>query len=261
MSQVKTTKEAREEFKPYNAYELGDGLELWQVDLAAVHEQSVNARSMSSDAFNQLTDNVKRSGRLESLPFCAYTDKLELISGHHRTRAARKAGMTKIWCLVDVSGMTRSWVVSKQLSHNSIQGKDNPEIVAQLLQEIQDSDAVIEAFVESDLSELVTDTRLLTRELDVSFETKAVTLLFLPAQHKLFLQAMGSLVEEADDIFLATREEYDLLVDTVGEVSETYNIKSTPTLFATMAEIVLEHVEKKKKAAAEAEQMLAVDGD
>jgi hypothetical protein len=235
--------------EPLMRYELGEGLELWKVPLAMIVEQPTNARAMSSDAFNQLTTTIQRTGRLESMPLAAWKEnRLEMISGHHRVRAARKAELTEIWVLVDVTELDRDFIRAKQLAHNSIQGEDNSDIVAQIFLDIESAEARIEAFIEPDMSKLDTDVRLATRDLEVKFEAKVVTLLFLPPQYKVFKAAIEMLCGEEDDVFLATREEYDILTDVVVRTSDSYEIRSTPTIFIKMSEIVLEHLAEKEKA-------------
>ena len=171
--------EETQAFAPLERMELGEGLEIWKVLLADIHEQDVNARAMSQQAFLQLTETIKKTKRLESLPLCVLKDsRIEVVSGHHRTRAARKAQMKEIWILIDVTDMPRDFIVAKQLAHNSIQGEDNPDLLAKLFGEIGDSEARIEAFIETDMAILDTDVRLSSREPDVVFETKIVSLLF-----------------------------------------------------------------------------------
>ena len=49
---------------------------------------------MKNEMQRQLTDNIKKRGQLESLPFCALTQnetRIEIISGHHRIRSAKEA--------------------------------------------------------------------------------------------------------------------------------------------------------------------------
>src|SRR6266699_1322539 len=54
------------------------------------------------------------------------------ISGHHRTRAATAAGLSELFVLVDVTGLSRSQIAAKQLAHNAIEGQDNcwPRFIA-----------------------------------------------------------------------------------------------------------------------------------
>ena len=250
----KTTEELREDWEPEEGGRvvLGEGLELWKVPLSMLQEQSLNARSMTSDTFLQLVDNIKRSNRLESLPLLAVQFRgegekkklvLEVVSGHHRTRAARKAGLDEIWALVDVSNLTRDRVKAKQLAHNSISGTDHPDLVAQIFAQIADVDAKVEAFIEPDLSGVAASNKLLTNEFNVVLEAKVVSILFMPAQLKVFKEAIARLEStDTSEVYLAALDEYETLTAAVGAVSETYNIRSTPTLFAKMAGIVLDPI-------------------
>ncbi len=264
--QFKTTEELREFWEPKEGerVELGEGLELWKVPLSMLQEQSMNARSMTSDTFLQLVDNIRRSNRMESLPLIAvqYRGKgekakmvLEVVSGHHRTRAARKAGLDEIWALVDVSNLTRDRVRAKQLAHNSISGTDNPDLVAQIFAQIANVDARVEAFIEPDLSGLASTNKLLTNEFNVTLEAKVVSILFLPAQKKIFEEAIARLAAtDTSEVYLAALDEYETLTAAVGAVSESYDIRSTPTIFAKMAEIVLDHIAKQQPEVSEEEK-------
>lgn len=60
-----------------------------RVPAECIREQDINARIMKNEMQRQLTDNIKKRGQLESLPFCALTEdgnRIEIISGHHRIR-------------------------------------------------------------------------------------------------------------------------------------------------------------------------------
>lgn len=95
--------------EPQRIVELGNGLELWKVHPSSLREQDVNARSMPKAMFERLSQTIARDMPLESLPFCARTDKaIEIVSGHHRVRAATAAGISEMFVLVDVTGLTRS---------------------------------------------------------------------------------------------------------------------------------------------------------
>ena len=226
-------KKETQTFAPEKRVELGEGLELWLVPLDQIHEQDVNARAMSEQAFLQLARTIEQTNRLESAPLTAWkNDRLELISGHHRVRAAKKAGLESIWVMVDVTEMGTDFIKAKQLAHNSIQGADNVDLVAQIFADIADADARLEAFIEPDLGVLDVDIQLTASELNVSFKTRVVSLIFLDAQAAMFRHAMELLTGTETDVYLAAREEYDLLIDTIAQVAATYNIHSTPTIFS-----------------------------
>jgi hypothetical protein len=165
--------------EPQRALELGNGLELWKVHPSALREQDVNARSMPKAMFERLSQTIGRDKRLESLPLCARTEKgLEIISGHHRTRAATAAGLSELFTLLDVTGLTRSQIAAKQLAHNAIEGQDNEQLLAEIYRQIEDADSKLEAFVDQKLD--VEVPRVKIEGLDVEIDFKTVLLIFLP---------------------------------------------------------------------------------
>ena len=89
---------AEEQSKKYEMiYDMGSGLIIAKVPLDGVKEQDINARIMKNEMQDQLTANIKNRGQLESLPFfCLVENQIEIISGHHRVKSARAAGMKEI---------------------------------------------------------------------------------------------------------------------------------------------------------------------
>jgi len=225
---------------------LGEGLELWKVHVAMLKEQNVNARSMTSPMFMQLMDNIKRQKGLESLPLCALTKGgVEIVSGHHRVRAARKAGIQHIWIMIDITGLSRDELRAKQLAHNSIQGEDNADLVKQIYEQIQDVASRIESYIEPNMDELNAGHVTLTgADLEIKIDSRLVNIAFLPVQYEVFKFTMGLLADQGGEVFLAARDEYETLIATMESVSTAFDIHNTPTLFAKMAEIVEAHLLK-----------------
>ena len=111
-------------------YDMGAGLIIAKVPLDKVREQDINARIMKKEMQDQLTANIKNRGQLESLPLLVEKDGLlEIISGHHRIKSARAAELKEIIAIIDVSGLSRSKIASKQLAHNAISGFDDPSVL------------------------------------------------------------------------------------------------------------------------------------
>lgn len=104
--------------------DMGSGLVIAKVHLADIREQDINARIMKNETQKQLTDNIKKRGQLESLPYCALIDgRIEIISGHHRIRSAKDSGvLEEVFVILDLSGLRRSQVAAKQIAHNAING-------------------------------------------------------------------------------------------------------------------------------------------
>ena len=131
--------------------DLGNKILVATVDINLIREQDKNAHIMKPEMFRQLAENIKNRGALESLPFCALTDKIEVISGHHRLRASKEIGLKEITVLLDVSGLTRSQIAAKQLAHNAINGFDDPSMLKEIAKLITDVDDMIESFIGKDI--------------------------------------------------------------------------------------------------------------
>ena len=78
---------------------------------------------------------------------------MEIISGHHRIKSARAAGMKEIIAIIDVSGLSRSKIASKQLAHNAISGFDDPSILREICKMLDDVDDMLESFIGKDIME------------------------------------------------------------------------------------------------------------
>ena len=129
--------------------DLGGGLEIWRVGIDEPREQDENARSMTKPMFERLTATIGKDRRLESLPFCAYVNgAIQIVSGHHRVRASRSAGLDEIFVIVDTTGLTADQIRAKQLAHNAIAGEDNPELLKRIYNRIDDVNARLESFID-----------------------------------------------------------------------------------------------------------------
>ncbi len=103
-----------------------------------------NAHFMEQTDFNQLVENIKKDGELSSVPFAVYLEhgkykgKYRVISGNHRVKAGIQAGVRKLYVMyVLESETTNDEKLGIQLSHNSINGKDDLGILRELVNEIK----------------------------------------------------------------------------------------------------------------------------
>ena len=196
--------------------------------------------------FERLQATIARDGRLESLPLLAQTDRgLEVVSGHHRVRAARAVGQDTIYALVDVSGLTRSQIAAKQLAHNTIAGTDDETILAQIFASINDVDARLETFINPEDLKLpeVDPTRL--PRIDLDFEFRTVLLTFLPRQHERFAHAVQALSDQTpldhDELYLIDKELYAWWQAIVGRTRREYDARSLTTVVSKIIDTVLAH--------------------
>src|SRR5581483_3189318 len=175
---------------------LGQGLAIWKVHVDDLHEQPINAQAMPPDMFARLKATVERDQRLESVPFCvlACADpvRIEIVSGHHRERAARAAGVFYLAVLVDETGLDPDRVKAKQLAHNAIAGESEAQLLARIYASITDVDARLEAYVVPPDAALA-PVRMPRLDIDLGYRT--VQLVFLPHQAARFDAAMAQVDE------------------------------------------------------------------
>ena len=222
--------------------DLGQGLQLWKVPVGALREQDVNARSMPKPMFDRLTQTIGRDKRLESLPLCALTEKgIEVVSGHHRTRAATAAGVTEMYILIDVTGLTRSQIAAKQLAHNSIEGEDNAQLLSEIYRQIGDAEAKLEAFVDQKLDIEIPKPKL--DGLDIALDFKTVLLIFLPKVKERLdraLEYLRSNGAKLDGIYIAGETDYSQLEKAVRAIHDEYDIRVVSDIIGKMADLAMQ---------------------
>jgi hypothetical protein len=222
---------------------LPDNLALLYVDIDVVKEQDVNPRSMSRKMFAQLVDNIRDAGGLESVPLCVRVgDDVFIISGHHRFRAAREAGVKHILVLV-YDELTTSRAKSKQLAHNTISGQDDPELVKRVWEMITEVKAQFEAFVDPRVLKSVPEPVSFKQvDVDVQALAKTAVIIFLASQKADFDAAVEAIMPSADvdTVYLAEKEIYDAWRGALHRVREDMDIVSIPTAVAEMARLAME---------------------
>jgi len=228
--------------EPQRILDLGSGLEIWRVHQSSLREQDVNARSMPKAMFERLAQTIARDKRLESLPLCAKTERgLEIISGHHRVRAATAAGIAEMFVLVDVTGLTRSQIAAKQLAHNAIEGQDNEQLLAEIYRQIEDAESKLEAFIDAKLDVEVPKVKI--EGLDIDLDFKTVLLIFLPRVKERLdraLEYIRSSGQRLDGVYIAAESDYAPLEKAVRKLHEDYDIRVVADILGKMADLALQ---------------------
>ena len=186
--------------------------------------------------YDQLVQNIKRAGHLESVPFCALQGGVvETVSGHHRVRAAIDAGIKRAPILVDASGLTRSAMVAKQIAHNRLEGQDDPETLRLLFSLIETPDEMLESGVSGDILDAGDQTLepLLVPHLDIDW--KIVPFTFLP--HQLDnLTAIIDAIPPSDAVMVADMSQFKPFLDAATKFSRLKNIRNASTAIAVISE-------------------------
>ena len=72
--------------------------------------------------------------RIDEIHWRKFEDRI--ISGHHRVEAAMKAGIVEADCLSIEGEVDEGRLTAIQLSHNSLAGEDDPEVLRQMLESL-----------------------------------------------------------------------------------------------------------------------------
>ena len=111
------------------------------VDIAKIEESPINAHFESQEEFTRLVKNLRKDGTLTSaVLLMEQPDKKYMcISGHHRIKAALKAGISQVPAVI-IPPVLESKRIALQLSHNDIQGADDPDILSQMVERLEKED-------------------------------------------------------------------------------------------------------------------------
>ena len=224
--------------------DLGDGLAIEIVDIDDLREQDLNARLMEPAMFNQLIANIKKRGQIESLPLCAVpagSDLIEIVSGHHRIRAARAAGLKRLHCIVDRSGLKRSQIVAKQLAHNAISGFDDPDTLKRLLTVLDNVEDLLESYIGSLQTDSDVDKIVMPY---VDLDWKIVTLLFLPHQLDNLKELVKSLKGKQELVAVASTDSFPAFAKAVAAYSRFKDVRNAAMAIALLTETAMAEIER-----------------
>ena len=227
--------------------ELDAGLEIWLAPVSAIREQDRNAQVMPPAMLDRPSETIERDGRLESLPFVALREKenggywFEMISGHHRYRAARQGGLQEIYVVADTTGLDRSQLVAKQIAHNAIHGASDRDI----LREMWDASDRIEdqygAFLDpEDLGAYSVEFTAEGGNLMLEMDWRVVSLYFLPHQKEDFDELLETLDGEEEQVGAVSMDLFKEFQKAVKIVREEADVRSMGTVVHLMAQAALE---------------------
>ena len=236
------------EAQPEKLLDLEEGFEIWRIPPMMLKEQDKNAQVQPPSMFKALVRNVSKRKALESLPFCGRSEgTFWIISGHHRVRAAITAALRTIVVLVDPQARTRAEIVAKQVAHNSISGSSDPSVLLQLLDEIDDVDALLESAVDRNSIEKLA-APIAVPDVAVDYDWKTVTFAFLP-HHIKNLDSLCDALRSSDRIMTAETESHSKLAAAMKALGHADEIRSTGAIINRMVEIVSQYVADKKVSA------------
>jgi len=202
-----------------------------------------NARFMQQSDFQQLVANIKRDGQLSSIPFCVKKadGRYIVVSGNHRVQAAKQAGLNHIPIMfVDETDISHDQIRAIQLSHNSISGQDDPEILKQLLDEIRDVAFKEYAHISAEYLKGIEQPSYVVEM--PNNEIVPVMLMFIDTNKASFDRVMEQLdmltPRELENTTLIPKEVLHRLNEVSAKVQERYKIKAQALSICKMVELV-----------------------
>jgi ParB-like nuclease domain len=230
--------------------DLGQGLWLETVTIADLKEQDVNAHVMAPAMFERLVENIRRAGRLESTPYCAQpngTGAVEVVSGHHRIRAARKAGLTDVVVLIDRNDLTRSQIIAKQLAHNALVGHDDNDLLRQLVAQLSSVDDLLESGLGEDFVPTPEKFKVTLFTPHADYKWKTATFTFLSHQLEKFEELAKSLKSDAKTVCVGCESQFEPFVKAVAAFGRERNIVSAATAIAVLTDLATEQAQELKE--------------
>lgn len=203
-----------------------------------------NARFMKEAQYRQLVDNLKRDGALTSAP-TVY--KGEVLSGNHRVMAAIEAGIEEADVIEIVSTLTKAQRVAIQLSHNSIVGEDDPNVLLDLYSHLDLSFKTYSGLTDDYFKGL--------DELDTSGLAvgspgyEELIFLFLPEERDVFEKLLEKVekVKKKPRRLVAHYKDFEAIFDAVIAVKTKHNIHNAAVALRMMAELAVERLEQLDK--------------
>ena len=151
------------------------------------------------------------------------------------------AGLTSIYIMsIEEAETTNDWLLATQLSHNSIVGQDDAELLKQLLDEITDVALKEYAHISNEVLDSIKDINY-TVEMPNN-EIVPVTLMFLDTQKVTFDRLMDQLEcyseKELSNLTLLDMDMMHRLNEVSAKVQAKYKIKAQALSIGKMLEIV-----------------------
>ncbi len=204
--------------------------------------QKKNAHYFSPEKFKQLVSNIKKYGRLSSIPIVYKdNDKFRLIDGAHRVDGAKEAKLEWILVFVD-SPKTHDEIISKQLSHNALVGQDDPIILAELFNSIEDIEFKIETGLNSEIAQIS------YQSLNFKIgESKELVLMFMPDELENIDKGLENIIEfssakTASEVHVTSIKYYDRFLELMRKIKKIENIKNNGIAVLRLIELANERI-------------------
>lgn len=217
----------------------------WKIgmfDISELEKTEINANQMSKVEYDRLVENIKKSGGLSSAIGCykRHSDgKLVIFSGNHRYKAAIQLRIKKVpvvWCNEDE--LEEDEKVALQLSHNSLHGKDDNNILKKLFDTIQSVDWKAAAYINVDQFQTLDVSGI---SFEPESESYSMYVLLYRNDMKNMQELLGILDEDlksADLVVVADGDKNeDTMLKLTKEIRHNYQLRSAHMGFSKLLEL------------------------
>jgi len=206
-----------------------------------------NPHYMPREMFNRLVENIRRDGKLTSVPLCVKEgNEYVVLSGNHRVRAGIKAGLEKIVVLNYKKHLTDSQKKAIAISHNSINGFDDPMLLKKMYDEIDD--VIEKEYAGIDLQhvkEMFEKVSVRSPWKSVSVNMQDIHILFIEDDKEI----MEELIKEAEiklgeeEVYCFPMSEYQSFLERIDHARSSLNIKHTGLALVTLMQLGTKYLE------------------
>ncbi len=196
---------------------------------------------MQPAQFERLVDNLRKDGCLTTAPLI-HEDTV--LSGNHRVQAAIAAGIEVADCIEIISPLTAEQRVAIQLSHNAIEGEDDPNTLRELYDALG-FDAKTYSGLTDDMFDKASPVDIASLAVGAP-EYHEMSVQFLPAEAEQFEAALARIERKsnrAGTVHVARFEDFDVIFDAVIAVKEREDVHNSAIALRRMAELALERLE------------------
>ena len=194
-----------------------------------------NARYMTPQEFSQLVANIKQDVKLMGVPVVY---RGEVLSGNHRVRAAIKAGIEEADVLDVLTELPEERRLAIQLSQNAINGKDDPNILAQLYTSLNSLEWKRYSGVTDDAFKC-TDEKLaalgITRP-----KYEELTIVFLPEEKTAFIDFVARIeASKKAQVLVGELATFNALFDAIVRVKQEKKVINNAVALRLLAELAV----------------------
>ena len=162
-------------------------------------------------------------------------------------QGAAHAGIEQILILIIDRELTRQEQVAIQLSHNAIEGKDDPVILKELWDEIELIDLKLYAGLDSEIIKELEKMEFISI-IEARPDYKHLMMLFLPEETEEIRKILGEadLFFSGDENYILSKKHYDEVFRLLVDIKDKYNIINNPTAFMKIIEFAKEGLNNDK---------------